>query len=71
VVGEWWFSGTGKGSTLSALKRACSYSFGSICFGALVLSIIRATQQVLREMAKKENSTMAACAACLLGLIDQ
>ena len=68
--------------TASSLKRATTTSFGSICLGSLVLSLVRALRAVV-IMASQQPSGNArggaavarACAfcvaRCLLGLLDR
>lgn len=62
--------GARKGATWASLKRATTTSFGSICFGALFLSIIRAAHQILLEMRKSENNACMCVADCLLQIVE-
>ena len=70
VVAEWWFTGAKKGATWASFKRATTTSFGSICFGALFLSVIRAVHQMLLEMRKSENNACVCFAECLLQVVE-
>jgi hypothetical protein len=72
AVGTWWFSGLGDPSCCSrditdSFGRATTYSFGSICFGSLLVAII----QTLEEMAKssRRNRRGGALLACILECI--
>lgn len=62
--------GVRQGATWPSFKRAVTTSFGSICFGALFLSIIRAAHQVLLEMQESKNNACTCVASCLLRLVD-
>src|SRR5436305_6702037 len=50
--------GTGSAPTLNSLKRACTTSFGSVCYGSLIIAIINTTKFILRTIA---NSDGGAC----------
>jgi hypothetical protein len=56
--------------TSSALKRACTTSFGSICLGSLIVAVIEALKAILNRMRRHNNSFAAACGACLLGCLE-
>ena len=73
VVSTWWFvpeeanhccSKAIMGSTL----RATTTSFGSICFGSLLVAIIQ-TLRAMCESARNDND-MDGCAAFLLCIVD-
>jgi hypothetical protein len=69
TVATWWYSAESAGATGSSLKRACTTSLGSICFGSLLVAII----QVLRSMAesaKQEGNGAACLAECILGCLQ-
>lgn len=70
MVAEWWFTGASAGATWASFKRATTTSFGSICFGSLFLSVIRAAHSMLREMQKSENNACVCLAQCLLSCLD-
>lgn len=69
-MAEWWFTGSSAGATWASFKRATTTSFGSICFGSLFLSVVRAAHQMLQEMRKSENNACVCLAGCLLQCID-
>merc|ERR1719261_2146303 len=45
-------------------------SFGSICFGSLLVAILEAMKQMCREAQRQNNSALACCAACLIGCVE-
>jgi hypothetical protein len=55
--------------TVSSAKRALTTSFGSICYGSLIVAILKTIRYLLRQAAQ-ENSAMAAFANCILGCIE-
>jgi len=56
--------------TLGALKRSLTTSFGSICLGSLIVSIIK-TIRALVQMMRSENNNLLLCLVdCILGCID-
>lgn len=55
--------------TLKALRRALTWSFGSICFGSLIVALIQLVRALLQS-ASDRNSLAAACVDCIMGLIE-
>jgi hypothetical protein len=55
--------------TWCALKRAMTYSFGSICFGSLIVAVIQTVRFLLRA-ATDRQSIAGAIADCILGMIE-
>lgn len=54
TVGSWWFTALGDPSFCSrdivdALYRACTFSFGSICLGSLLISLIQTLESMARN----------------------
>ncbi|TGZ82543.1 DUF580-domain-containing protein [Ascodesmis nigricans] len=80
VYGSWYFcsqSNFPKNATLGAFKRAMTYSFGSICFGSLVVSIIQLIKQavsIARQDAAMDGNIVGTilfcCLECFIGLIE-
>lgn len=77
VVGTWWFvpeeaSSFCSSAITSSLCRSCTYSFGSICFGSLIVAVIQALRAVLNEARKNDdiNGVAACCIDCLLGILE-
>ncbi|RIA90683.1 plasma-membrane choline transporter-domain-containing protein [Glomus cerebriforme] len=65
--------GTGSVPTLSSLKRACTTSIGSICYGSLIIAILNTTRFILRSFARGDDGVcgfIAACLECLLSWIE-
>ncbi|KAJ3362269.1 putative choline transporter, neither null mutation nor overexpression affects choline transport [Allomyces javanicus] len=60
--------------TWGAFKRATTTSFGSICFGSLIIALIQTTRAVLRQIAQDSDSAvgafLACCIECLLAWIE-
>jgi len=66
--------GTGSVPTLSSLKRACTTSIGSICYGSLIIALLNTTRFILRSVARGDDDAcgfLAACLECLLSWIEQ
>ncbi|KAI8606205.1 plasma-membrane choline transporter-domain-containing protein [Dissophora ornata] len=60
--------GMSKSPTIESLKRSCTTSIGSICFGSLIIAIIQ-TLRFLANMARSENDGIMAFVACLIECI--
>ncbi|KAJ3291793.1 putative choline transporter, neither null mutation nor overexpression affects choline transport [Borealophlyctis nickersoniae] len=61
--------------TAGSAKRAMTTSFGSICFGSLIIALIQTVRALLRMAANQNNDNLAlafcaACADCLLSFIE-
>lgn len=76
VTGTWWFnpeeSGCCSGAVFGALGRTFTTSFGSICFGSLLVAIIQATRQ-LAESARQNDDVgqlIACCVDCILSCLE-
>jgi len=70
VVATWWFQPLATSATWGAFKRATTTSLGSICFGSLIVAILQATRQILREaqnQAAREGNAGLAVLACCIG----
>jgi len=82
VYGSWYFcagkpGGIPKGATMGSFKRAITYSFGSICFGSLIVAIINMLRQacsIARTQSGQDGNivgTIFFCIlGCLIGLLD-
>ena len=66
--------GTGQrveSATTQSLNRALTYSFGSICFGSLIVAILQTLRYVLRAASGGEQRNLASVIFdCLLGIIE-
>jgi len=79
VYGSWYFCARSRmpsHPTLGAFKRAMTYSFGSICFGSLIVSIIQLLKQaasIAQQDEAIEGNLIACClwaiANCILSFI--
>ncbi|CAG8570453.1 16629_t:CDS:10 [Racocetra persica] len=60
--------------TLKSAKRAATTSFGSICFGSLLVAILQVIRELLRSLAQDTDNPLGAfcvaCAAVLVGCVD-
>lgn len=79
VYGSWYFcvNNFPANATRGALKRALTYSFGSICFGSLIVAIInflRHLCSVARSQAAADGDMISyvlfCVLGCLIGLLD-
>ena len=55
VVAMWYFTGGAmpQNPTLGALRRACSFSLGSICLGSLIVAILKTVCALLRLLTRQ------------------
>lgn len=76
VVGTWWFvpdeSGFCGKAVCGSLFRTLTTSFGSVCFGSLLVAIIEALRQIIYMMRDNDDigPFIACCIDCLLGCIE-
>ncbi|KAK8201380.1 pH nine-sensitive protein 1 [Zalaria obscura] len=79
VYGSWYFQPNNfpKGATRGALRRALTYSFGSISFGSLIVAIINLLRQacsIAQQQEANSGNIAASCAFCVLqciiGILD-
>lgn len=76
VVGTWWFSPEEScccgGAVLGSFFRSMTSSFGSICFGSLLVALIQATRQ-LANTARQEGAdcqVLICIAECILACLE-
>lgn len=78
IFGSWYFAidMSVKHPAWGAFKRATTYSFGSICFGSLIvalLDLLKALLHIMNQNAAAGGDTIAyictCCAQCCLGCI--
>eukprot|EP01052_Picozoa_sp_SAG31_P058430 SAG31_NODE_17856_length_655_cov_1.456835_1_plen_127_part_10 len=48
-------------SQIGALKRSCTFSFGSVCFGSLVIAILRSIRFLLPRRGSSYGGTFSLC----------
>ncbi|KXJ89328.1 plasma-membrane choline transporter-domain-containing protein [Microdochium bolleyi] len=79
VYGSWYFhpQNPPKGATRGALKRALTYSFGSISLGSLLVAIINFLRQICSIAQRSEaaegdiiSSILFCCLGCILSLLQ-
>ena len=80
VTGVWYFqtheddpSSSNVSPTLSSLGRALTTSFGSICYGALVISVIEVMRVLAQQLEESDNAMVrfvGCCLDCLLSCIE-
>merc|ERR1712127_428839 len=77
VVGTWWFvpeEATSCCSTAvtSSFFRSTTYSFGSICFGSLIVAIIEALREMATQarMQREGNEILLCLAQCILNCLE-
>jgi len=69
VAASWYFTSTTLQSpSKGAFRRTMTTSFGSICFGSLLVAILQAIRAFVRSM--KSDSRLQCIALCLLGCIE-
>ena len=73
TVAAWWFkTDVGMSPVFDSFSRAMTWSFGSICLGSLLVAILRAIRQMLREARKNKNAQLCLCIIdCLMGIIEE
>jgi hypothetical protein len=69
TVATFWYNAESKGATSSSLKRSMTTSFGSICFGSLIVAIIQALRAIAEE-ARSQGSFAACIAECILSCLQ-
>jgi Plasma-membrane choline transporter len=79
TVGTWWFDPSACGCCASAVTnsfiRTLTTSFGSICFGSLIVAIIQALRMLADQAQANGDGDVFACIAqcilaCLQGLVE-
>jgi len=76
VVGTWWFTPEEKGccgkAIFGSLIRALTTSFGSICFGSLIVAIIQALRTLVDVLRSNDEvgAILACCLDCILGCLE-
>lgn len=76
TVGSWWFSPADATSCCSSgmmgsLIRSLTTSFGSICFGSLLVAIVQALKALAQSARNNDNQILICIAECILGCIER
>jgi hypothetical protein len=74
----YFFEGSAAGApsspTLGSAKRALTTSFGSICFGSLLIALLQTLRYILNSLRNDSDEGLmvflTACADCLLGILE-
>ncbi len=80
TIGTWWFAPNEASSFCSqaigdSFGRATTYSFGSICFGSLIVAIVQALRQLNHHLRGNDDAKILVCIidcilACIEGIIE-
>jgi hypothetical protein len=76
VVGTWWFAPNEASSCCSkaigdSFSRATTYSFGSICFGSLIVAVVQALRALNHHLRGNDDAQIIVCIIdCLLACIE-
>jgi hypothetical protein len=75
TVGTWWFvpneaNGCCSQGVRNSYWRSITSSFGSICFGSLLVAIIQAVKEIVHSMREGNGSMLACLLDCILGCIE-
>ena len=76
TVGSWWFSPEDATSCCSSgmmgsLIRSLTTSFGSICFGSLLVAIVQALKALAQSARNNDNQLLICIAECILGCLER
>lgn len=77
AVGTWWFTPVDASSFCSSavtgsIRRATTYSFGSICFGSLVVTVLNVVNDSLIRLRQSKHSLLLYCVVqCLLEILER
>ena len=72
TVATWFFVGNGQmppNPSVASFKRAMTTSFGSICFGSLIVGLLKTLEYIVRAMISDRNFLLKCIAMCILGCI--
>lgn len=73
LVATWYFVGDDHmppNPTLASFKRAMTTSFGSICFGSLLVAIIQTIRRAANMFANHENDFVRCIVDCILSILE-
>mmetsp|Transcript_6068 Transcript_6068/g.11495 ORF Transcript_6068/g.11495 Transcript_6068/m.11495 type:complete len:616 (+) Transcript_6068:183-2030(+) len=77
AVGTWWFTPREASSFCSSavtgsIRRATTYSFGSICFGSLIVTVLNVANDSLIRLRQSKQCLLLFCVVqCLLELLEK
>lgn len=75
TVGTWWWtpleaSGCCSKGVRDSHNRALTYSFGSICFGSLLVAIVQTLKQFAESAREADDGLLRCLADCILGCLE-
>ncbi len=75
TVGTWWFvPGEARSccspAVMNSYWRSVTTSFGSICFGSLLVALIQATREIVYSMRAQEDSLLLCITDCILAILE-
>ncbi|KPA80180.1 putative mitochondrial hypothetical protein [Leptomonas pyrrhocoris] len=73
LIATWYYAGSNNmppHPTIASFKRATTTSFGSICFGSLIVAIIQFLRWLLESSRDNENGFVRCCVDCMLRCIE-
>lgn len=75
-VGATWYFVAGhtsmpKNPTLASFRRAATTSFGSICFGSLILAFLNLLHWIAKSSRNNENDFVKCIIECIIGCIER
>lgn len=74
LVATWYFVGSAAmppNPTLASFKRATTTSLGSICFGSLLVAILRLLRTIAQWNRENDNNFVACIMECILHCLEQ
>lgn len=76
TVGTWWVAPNEASTCCSkavndSFCRATTYSFGSICYGSLIVAILETIKTIVRSARNEEDGILLCLVDCILGCIEQ
>jgi hypothetical protein len=72
MVGKWYYKNQDSTNIVwKSFSRAITKSFGSICFGSLIVAVIKTIQFIVRMARKDNNSCIMCCADCLISFLER
>ncbi|RNF11958.1 uncharacterized protein Tco025E_06618 [Trypanosoma conorhini] len=73
VTATWYFAGEGrmpKNPTSASFKRATTTSLGSICFGSLMVAIVRLLRWLAESASNNENEFIRCITICIISCLE-
>ena len=71
VVGSWWFTNNDR-TVAGAFKRAATTSLGSICFGSLIVALLRTVRIMVSQFRKasERNGRLGRALGCMMHCVE-